>query len=187
MFRQILLVRHAMPIVLPDRPPASWPLGAEGNAAATALVEQIRPFNPDLVIASTEVKAIGTANAIASGLGLDSCHVSGFGEQGGDGIPFIVDPEELRETVQRHFEAPDRAIFGLESSCDAGRRFTAALDSLRDRFPHAVRPLVVSHGRIMTTFLGELTGQDPWNIWRELTFPDLLLVDLDARCFEPLR
>jgi len=54
------------------------------------------------------------------------------------------------------------------------------------RFPEARLPLIVSHGRVMAAFLGDLTGQDPCDIWKELTFPDLIRVDLTARRFERL-
>ena len=179
-----MLVRHAKPILIPDQPAGSWSLADEGKAQASDLVDRIRPFGPDFVVTSIERKAHETGNAIAVGLCLE-CHiVDGFHEQGGDTVPFIDDPDEFRATVKQHFERSDRAVLGAESSDDAARRFSTALDRVNERFPLAQRPLVVSHGRIMAAFLGRLTGHDPWSIWRALALPDLFQVDLEDGRFD---
>jgi len=184
MFRHVMLVRHAMPIVFPDRPPGSWRLGAEGMAQASDLARTVALQSPDLIVTSTEPKAIETGGTIAAGLHLACSSFEGFHEQGADSVPFVDDRDEFRKIVKRHFELADRAILGSEPSRDAARRFRTALDLLSIRFPEVRLPLIVSHGRIMAAFLGGLTGQDPWDIWKELTFPDLIRVDLNARRFE---
>lgn len=181
-----MLVRHAMPIVFPDQPAGSWRLGAEGRAQVSDLVITIALHRPDLIATSTEPKAIDTGGIIAAELHLECSIVVGFHEQGGDSVPFIDDPDEFRKTVKRHFELADRAILGSESSDVAARRIRTALDLVSMRFPEARLPLIVSHGRVMAAFLGDLTGQDPCDIWKELTFPDLIRVDLTARRFERL-
>lgn len=184
MYRHVMLVRHAMPILIPEQPAGSWPLGDEGRAQAFDLGERLLPFAPDLVVTSIERKARETGDAIAAGLALERHIVDGFHEQGGDTVPFIDDPDELRATVERHFDLSDRAVLGAETSRDAAKRFKTALDRVVRQFPMAQLPVVVSHGRIMAAFLGQLTGRDPWDIWRELALPDLFQVDLEAGRFD---
>ena len=179
-----MLVRHAKPILIPEQPARAWPLADEGRAQASGLVERIRPFAPDLVVTSIERKARETGDAIAAGLCLECQIVDGFHEQGGDSVPFIDDPAVFRTSVERHFEHSGRAVLGDESSDDAARRFSAALDRVAQRFPLVERPLVVSHGRIMAAFLGRLTGRAPGEIWRGLALPDLVTVDLEAGRFD---
>lgn len=187
MHRQIVLVRHAMPVVVPSCPARSWPLADEGKAQASDLVERLLPLAPNLVVTSIERKARETGDIIAASLGLERVTVDGFHEQGADTVPYIDDAAEFRAAVERHFALADRAVLGTETSRDAARRFTAALDIIHGQSPKARLPLVVSHGRIMASFLSELTGDDPWEIWRELAIPDLLLVDLEAGRFEKPR
>lgn len=179
-----MLVRHAMPILIPEQPAGSWALGDEGKAQAFDLVERLRSFAPDLVVTSIERKARETGDAIAAGLELERHVVDGFHEQGADTVPFIDVPAGFRAAVKQHFELPDRAVLGAETSRDAAKRFEAALDRITQEFPLAQRPLVVSHGRIMAAFLGQLTGRDPWGIWRELAIPDLFEVDLEDGHFD---
>ena len=184
MYRQVLLVRHAMPILIPEQPAGSWALGDEGKGQAAGLVERLLPLAPDLVVTSIERKARETGDVIAAGLGQKRHIVDGFHEQGGDTVPFIDDPAAFRASVERHFTLSDRAVLGTETPHDAARRFATALDRVANQFPLAQRPLVVSHGRIMAAFLGQLTGRDPWEIWRELALPDLFRVDLEAGRFD---
>ncbi len=74
-------------------------------------------------------------------------------------------------------------VLRQESSRAAADRFGAALDDrLRVLTPDDV-PVIVSHGRIMASWLASLTDTEAWEIWTALRLPDLLDVDLDAGTF----
>lgn len=186
MSQRVMLVRHAEPIVRPDQPASSWRLGPKGGAQAVDLAMRLFLHGPDLVVTSTEQKARDTGAIIAAELHLDCRNIDGFHEQGADTVPCIDDPAEFRETVRQHFEHLDHLVLGSESSHDAAIRSRESLNLVGERFPVARLPLIVSHGRVMASFLGDLTGHDPWKIWTGLTMPDLVRVDLGAGRFEHL-
>lgn len=68
-----------------------------------------------------------------------------------------------------------------ESSQAASERFADALRARLDTV--AGVPVIVSHGRIMASWLASLTGSSAWEIWTALRLPDLLDVNLDGRTY----
>ncbi len=72
-----------------------------------------------------------------------------------------------------------------ESARAAGLRFADAVQSLLVR-PEGEVPVIVSHGRIMSSWLGSVSGIFAWEIWTELRMPDLIEVDLAAKTFRSI-
>lgn len=164
----LILVRHAMPVVDPETPPADWVLSDEGRVAARQLAP-ILPAEPYLV-ASGEPKAWQTIE----GAGQVTIDVR-FGEVVRHGEGFGGD---FRTPRRAYVDGADHP--GWEPRATVTRRFDAAVgDHL---VAAAGRPLVVaSHGMAMTVWLTSRIGlDDPGAFWAELRFPDAVLVDLDA-------
>lgn len=178
---RIVLVRHAMPVVDAGMPPASWSISAEGIAASERIAGVLAPLGIDVVITSTESKAIATGKPIAARTGTVLTTDARLGEQGLDQVPWIADAGDLRSAVERHFAAPDEAVFGPESANAAAARFAAATEVARTS---GSLPAVVSHGRIMSAWVSTVTSTAAATIWRSLRFPDALLIDLETRTWE---
>lgn len=73
-----------------------------------------------------------------------------------------------------------------ESARSARERFA---DGLRLRFPGRASsdvPVIVSHGRIMSSWLAGLGGMSAWEIWTDLHMPDLIEADLDSKSFRSI-
>lgn len=173
----LLLVRHAEPHIVPERPAGTWHLNNAGRAGARGLVPCLAPERPDIVVTSREPKAQETGAIIADALGLPLREHDGLGEQGGDTVPWIESAEDFRAAVRAHFDEPSGVVLGAESADDAAARFARAVADL----PPDVRcPILVSHGRIMVSYLASVLGVDAWPIWADLRLPDALAVDLDA-------
>jgi broad specificity phosphatase PhoE len=171
---RVLLVRHAQPVIVPDRPAGEWVLADQASEAVRLLAKGMRGLNPDGVVASPEPKALGTAHILATGLGLPLDEDKALREQGRDSIPWIEGEAEFRAAVSDHFLRSGAVVFGDESSSDAVSRFAAAVE--RALAVHRF-PVLVTHGRIMCGYIGRVLGRDPMDFWAELRMPDAFLLD----------
>ncbi|HVL26264.1 MAG TPA: histidine phosphatase family protein [Thermomicrobiales bacterium] len=171
----VILVRHAQPVIVPDRPTSTWALADGARQEIEALAASIRDLSADGVVASPQVKAHGTGEVIAGFLGLPLESDDAFREQGGDTEPFLPDAD-FRAAVAAHFARPDDVVFGSESSTQAARRFAEGIDRACAAFR---LPVVVTHGRVMCGYLASALGIDPLPVWRDLRLPDAYLIDLD--------
>ncbi|OIQ83644.1 ATP-dependent DNA helicase RecQ [mine drainage metagenome] len=104
------------PMVARETPPSTWPLSDEGRAAAMALAARLDRFEPAALVASTELKAVETAQAISDVLGLPVSLDEGLSEQRNETGGFQDQPvfEALRawrrdEAARQHL--PPYVIF----------------------------------------------------------------------------
>jgi broad specificity phosphatase PhoE len=178
--RRLYLVRHAEPDIDPTLPASEWPLTARGVASTRRLAATLSDFGPTVIVSSPERKAVETANLIAESLEIAVAVDARVSEHGAGPDAFINDYAEFRAMVQRHFEEASDVVFRQESSLEAGARFAACAGELCQADDI---PVLVSHGRIMASWLAELSGTPAWEIWTNLRLPDLIEVDLDAQTY----
>lgn len=178
--RRLYLVRHAEPDINPRLPAAEWSLTSRGVASSRRLASALSGFGPTVIISSPERKAVETANLIAESLEIAVQVDERVSEHGAGPDSFINDYAEFRAMVQRHFEAADEIVFRHESSLEAGSRFAACVGEVC--VPEEV-PVLVSHGRIMASWLAELSGTPAWEVWTSFRLPDLIEVDLEQQTF----
>lgn len=179
---RVMLVRHAEPEIDVSLPAEQWVLTSRGRESAARLVSTLAEFAPTVIIASPELKAVETAQVLADGLGLDLELDTRFSEHGVGPMEFIEDYNEFRGLVRRHFGFPDEVVMRKESSRAAGDRFAAGVQERLAAAPESV-PVIVSHGRIVSSWLASLAGASAWEIWTELRMPDLIDVDLASNTF----
>jgi broad specificity phosphatase PhoE len=142
----VILVRHAMPEVVPGVPPHDWELGPDGRAAARELARRLQPGR---VVSSDEPKALQTAEEIARGSEIvvdarwrEVARPTGW-EPG------------YRDRARRYVGG--EALAGWEPHADAIARVRSATRG----------DIVVTHGLAMTLYLGQTV-----DFWEELRFPD---------------
>ncbi|MGB3305048.1 MAG: histidine phosphatase family protein [Thermomicrobiales bacterium] len=173
-----ILVRHAQPEIDPERSATDWSLSESGRLAARELAFAIGSLAPGTVVTSPERKAVETGAEIAAMLDLGLTIDDDLREQGLMSLPFLSDAE-FHEAVERHFREPERVVLGNESSAAAGRRLGRALNRLeRSAVDVHGMPVIVTHGRVLASFLAQLTGDDAITIWRSLRMPDAFVADL---------
>ena len=167
----LILVRHAQPRVAADRVPGAWVLSEEGIDSARRLGLRLRNFSagtPVAVVASTERKAIETADALGLGdVNTDErlCEVS---------RPWHDDEESFRAAIQRFFTGVP--INGWELVDEAVARFGSVINGLGGT------SVVVSHGTVVSAWLvHQIPSLDPVSFWAGLQMPDAWLVDLGAQ------
>lgn len=166
----LVLVRHARPAMIDDRP-ETWGLADGGSDDARRLGLTLRTTIADrawTVASSTEPKAVETAAALGFGAVRTD---ERFGEVG---RPWYDDHQEFEDAARRYLTGG--TVSGWESLDDAAARFDAAVHALGDR------SVVVSHGTVMSAWLGRLIPDlDAVGFWERLEMPDAWVVDLRAR------
>jgi broad specificity phosphatase PhoE len=160
---QIVLVRHAMPVMEPKLPAERWRLGDEGRAAARELARAL-PRAP-FAVTSHEPKARETAEELVAVCGgtltVDARVAETRRPQGWD-ANFA---ERARQFVA------GRQHDGWESRHAVVARFDAAVrEAIEAR---AGAPLVVvTHGQALTLWLQSIGAVDDTpRFWSELAFP----------------
>jgi broad specificity phosphatase PhoE len=153
----------------PATPSEEWRLSEEGQRRCEALAERLAPFEPRVLLASTEPKARETAELVAPALGLEVRLSEGVRETARRTVGWLS-PEELEGGIKALFERPAEVVFGEESAAAALARFSVAVDGLDEP------AVVVTHGTVLSLYAAAKTGRDPYELWRSLQLPDVVEV-----------
>lgn len=174
--RQLFLIRHASPVIQPEKPPRDWPLSERGIEEARALAKVAQAWELEAIYTSSEVKARNTGLIIADALGLLPNVVDGFDELR---MPdWIGNADEFNDAVRVILEDGPGAPRGSERAEHAAARFAHGVEIVaQGAFPAAI----VSHGRVLTAWLARAIGlDDPYETWHRMPMPGWACVDLDA-------
>ena len=171
---RVVLVRHGTPEVEEGVLAAEWQLSACGRIAAISLARSFRDCAFDRIASSPEPKATGTAEAIASQLGLAIEIDQGFSEHSRRSVGFLTQ-EELESAIARLFDHSDSLVFGEETASQAYARFCVAIDRQSARSTHDL--LIVTHGTIMAIYLSRVLDIAPLPLWRSLKMPMAVILD----------
>jgi broad specificity phosphatase PhoE len=173
--RRVVLVRHSLPDIRRDVPAAQWGLSEAGRARAEAFARHVDPGSARTVFSSDEPKAVETATALAAAWGLDVQPTRGLHEHDRPEAK-MLSRDQFEDRIRQMFARPADLVFGAETAERARRRFTAALMRLVVRSSEDV--IVVSHGTVMTLFIAEATGVDPFAFWKKLDMPCAVILEL---------
>ncbi|MEI2712645.1 MAG: histidine phosphatase family protein [Nocardioides sp.] len=165
----LYLVRHARPIIDPERPPEQWRL----DPAYLGDIEAIRPRLPRKALwaCSPEPKAVDTALLLGAKRPRQL-------EELREVERTWIDPADFEDAVRRSLADPDVApVEGWETGRECQTRITQATRDLLDEAGRG-HVVLVGHGTAFTLLVAALT-QTPPDIrrWRSLVMPDLIRVD----------
>lgn len=90
-------------------------------------------------------------------------------------MPFFADRATFLACVQDHFHRQDEPVLGDEPAAIAADRLAAVVE--RHALTNGTVAVLVSHGRIMASFLARVSQSDPWATWQSLTMPDSYVVE----------
>lgn len=173
---RFVLIRHAQSAPNSDSHQSEWGLSADGEQSCQELATVLKQLQVTHIFTSHEAKAISTGKLTAQHMQLSHSVFAGLEEQNNDGVGWFETAAEFKAAVQTLFEQPDQAVFGPESATQAGARFQASLNQIAQQHNNHDCLAVVTHGRVMTSFL-QLNGiADPVAFWRSLTFPDCVTI-----------
>lgn len=170
----LVLVKHSLPAIDPEVPPAHWHLSEEGSARCRPLAERLRAFEPAALVSSSEPKAAETAKLVAPELGLAVELDPRLREQYRTGMSWLPD-EAFRMFVGRAFERPEEIVFGMESLKAARERFGAAITEHLDRASGSL--VAVAHGTVIAAYVGAKAAVDGYALWGRLGLPSFVVLD----------
>jgi len=164
--RQLVLVKHAVPVLDASRPAREWQLGAEGEGQARALAMALRRFLPFRLATSTEPKATRTAEIVAGELGIERTVIEGLREIDRPALPIMPRDEHERFNA-RLFQQFDDPVIGAESARAALDRFAWAIRDVvaQDSVQNIV---VVTHGTVIALFAASHNPVDAFQLWQRL-------------------
>jgi broad specificity phosphatase PhoE len=170
----LLLVKHSLPEVLPTIPASQWRLSPAGRVRCEALAERLASYAPEMVISSSEPKAIETAQIVARQMDKPFRIFADLHEHDRTGVQFL-DKEQFESTVHEFFEHPDELVLGRETAYQAQESFSKALTSVEAEYPDK-NLVVVSHGTVITLFVERIAGLEPFSFWKRLELPSFVVL-----------
>lgn len=172
---RLILVKHAMPVIVPDAPPPTWALSDEGREAAARIAADLSAYQPVSVVSSVAPKTVETGEIIAARLHLPSSTAPGLHEHERDLEPF-EDTERFHARMRRFFAEPDAVVYGTETADAAHARFKAAIRAVLANYPTGTL-VVVAHGTVISLLVARANNIDPLPFWAGLRLPSFVVVD----------
>jgi broad specificity phosphatase PhoE len=177
--RSLILVKHALPDLIPEVAAPEWRLGAAGKRGAAALAECLRPYQPAAIVASREPKALETGLIAATILDVPFTTAAGLHEHDRSNVGWLT-TEVLHAKVAEFFARPAELVLGGETADAARQRFAHAVDQVL-----ATRPsgnlAIVAHGTVITLLVAAHNDIEPFPLWQRLGLPSLVVLALPSQ------
>ena len=165
----VVLVRHALPVIEPDKPSETWGLSEDGRAATVRLAQELKALAPAAVLCGTEPKMTGTAAVLSEQFGISVERLAGLCEHARRSTKF-AEKDAFEVAIRNLFERPGEIVYGEESADQTYARFSAALDG--ELCAHKGKTVIaVSGGTAICLFLARRSGIDPFPMWKRLRMP----------------
>jgi broad specificity phosphatase PhoE len=174
---ELILIRHAEPEIIPNRPASQWPLSEAGRLRCQTLADSLKAYDLDAVMSSTENKAIETGQIVAESLNKPFSTAEGLHEHERSNVTRFETRALFQERIAAFFREPERLVFGTETADEAYARFSRSLLNLVTQQP-GQKLAIVTHGTVLTLFVARLGGLDPFDFWSKLGLPAFVVLRL---------
>jgi broad specificity phosphatase PhoE len=163
---RVVFVRHALPVVDDTLPSGLWPLTDDGRLAVQQVASRLKLSADELVVVSEELKAQQTAEALSGQVVVDPRLNEVERPWTDDGY------RQLAETRLQHHQLEE-----WES-------IRSAVDRMEETVTDAIQKgdgsaCLVTHGLIMSAYVGTIADIDSVALWSKLHYPDARTLDLD--------
>ncbi len=173
---RLILVRHSLPEIEPGIPAREWRLSVEGRRRCLPLAQALAPYQLQRVVASSEPKAIQTAQIVAAELDLPMETRPNLHEhERPDAV--LSSQQEFYTMVARLFALPDELVLGAETANQARQRFSGAVHALLEEYLDQSLA-VVAHGTVISLFVAHTCNLDAFSFWKSLTMPSFVTLSL---------
>lgn len=176
----LILIRHAQSQPDSNAPAHTWVLTEAGRANCLTLAEHLRPWQPDIMVASTEKKAICTGQLAAGALDIPFETAANLHEHCRSTVPFFASHADFQAAVAHFFAHPDELVLGEETANQAQTRFAQSVDGVVARHPKT-NVAIATHGTVMSLYIAHATGWQPFPIWQRLGMPAFVVLSLPER------
>jgi broad specificity phosphatase PhoE len=173
---EIVLLRHAEVVQIPDLPTQQWRLSNGGRVAAAKLATHPSLAGVGFFLSGDEAKMVETATACAGGRPVVTS--PNLRELNRDAAGWLSSHEAYVDLVRRIFCRPNEGIQKCESAANVLERIVRAIDTVLIDRPREMFA-VVSGGLALSIYLSYLlrkSGPD-YAIWKSIGFPDIAVVD----------
>jgi broad specificity phosphatase PhoE len=174
--KKLILIKHAMPAILPEVPPSQWQLSEQGQQSCSWLAEKLAAWQPTQIISSIELKAQQTAHNVAATLGLPVSTWPDLHEHERQRSDY-TSQADFQASIKRFFAAPEELVFGCETARQAQQRFSTTVQKLLETYPDQTLA-VVAHGTVITLFVAQTNLFEPFGFWNKLTLPSMVVLSL---------
>jgi broad specificity phosphatase PhoE len=173
---QIVLLRHAEVVQIPDIPTQHWKLSNRGRAAAAKLATHPSLADVGFFLSGDEAKMIETATSCAGGRPVVTS--PDLRELNRDAAGWLSSEEAYLDLVQRIFRRPNESIQKCESAANVQERVVKAIDTVLNDQPHEIFA-AVSGGLALSIYLSYLLrkSEPDYAMWKSIGFPDIAVVD----------
>ena len=166
---QLILVKHALPEIIPTLPANQWHLSEVGRAQCTVLADQLATYAPAALVSSSEPKALETAHLVAQRM--HECSGSGgMQEHDRSNTPWLG-PEEFDRAVAAFFRRPAELVLGCETAQHASRALSKATSRYAEQ-----NVVVFTHGTVLSLYVARATGLEPFTLWKRLGLPSFVVL-----------
>jgi len=174
--RRLILIRHAMPRIDPNRHPSTWHLSSEGATQTLEFCERISHYELNKIYTSPEPKALETAAIMAEKYNvplekIDQLRDVDRNPQG------YVRKSDYDISIRNFFTNPASMILGDETADDCYYRLKSVVDYLMSN-DNCGNIVAVSHGLILSVFLSRVLKIGAFKIFNQLVLPSLIVLSI---------
>ena len=173
---KLILVRHSSPEIVPAVPADQWLLSEAGRLRCKPLAEKLKAHQPDLIVTSTETKAVETAQIVAQLLHKPVETAEGLHEHDRSNVRWL-ERDQFEAAVVALLEKPETLVLGNETGDQAHHRFAEAITNVLGQHPGG-NVAVVTHGTVLALYISRATGLEPFALWKRLGMPSLVVLSL---------
>lgn len=143
----IFFVTHPDVAIDPSRPVPDWSLSAVGVARMRAALQQPWTRHIGAIVASTERKAIETAEILANARQLPFTTMAALGENDRSATGYLP-KAEFEALADQFFAHPEHSVRGWERAVDAQHRIVGAFEAVRAIAPPHQDTAIIAHGAV---------------------------------------
>ena len=171
---RLILVKHSLPEIDPAVSAHQWRLSEEGRHRCSPLAANLATYQPERIVSSREPKALETARILSNKLSKPLETYDSLHEHARWTVKF-TGKEDFEALVARFFRQPHDLVFGEETADQAYLRFSRAVAGLLDQYPGQTL-VIVTHGTVITLFVAQACGLDPFSFWQSLGLPSFVVL-----------
>ena len=183
--RKLILIKHAAPLVDPQKSSEQWKLSEKGRESCAPLADALRALEPKILVSSEEPKAQETAQLAASRLSVPTQTAKNLHEHDRSNVPHMRSGEFISH-MELFFRKPEDLVLGKETAAEAQARIESALRDLLEKHPSG-NIAVVTHGTVLALFLAARSSRNGFDLWREMGLPSFAVLSLPDYRLEQLQ
>jgi broad specificity phosphatase PhoE len=170
----LILVKHALPEIIPALPAKQWHLSEVGRIQCALLADQLAIYGPAVLVSSSEPKALETAHLVAQRMRTSVQVVDGLQEHDRSNTPWLG-PEEFGRAIADFFRHPTELVLGCETAQQASERFAKTVAEVTSRYAEQ-NMVILTHGTVLSLFVSRATGMEQFALWNRLGLPSFVVL-----------